>query len=66
MPETIDVHDLAQEDIQFIQRLVELLRGQTKKGRVEIEEKDVDKSGLTAHPSDVIGNLTREEIYDHL
>jgi hypothetical protein len=65
MASVIDVHDLPEEVAKLIQQLVECLR--QRAGRKPMaEEKEVGEVVFTAHPSDVIGDLTRREIYDHL
>jgi hypothetical protein len=67
MAETvIDVHDLPEKDVKVLQRLVELFRKRRLKeasGREETSGNDIE---LGTHPSDVIGSLTRREIYDYL
>jgi hypothetical protein len=64
MTANIDVHDLPEEDVKLIQGFVEFLREKAKTNEYKKEEGEEVK--FTAHPSDVIGKLTREEIYDHL
>ncbi|MBW2063383.1 MAG: hypothetical protein JRJ03_00480 [Deltaproteobacteria bacterium] len=67
MPDTLlDVSELEKEDIQFLKRLVEVLREQAKRKKAGAKEKDVDDKDFTAHPSDVMGKLSRREIYDYL
>lgn len=63
---SIDVRDLPEEEVKVIQKLVALLREKAKLKKAEVEEKEVEEIALAAHPSDVIGNLTRREIYDHI
>ena len=65
METAIDVHDLPEEDVKLIQDFVEFLREKEKTREVKKEEWE-DEVTFNAHPSDVIGKLTREEIYDHL
>lgn len=62
----LDVSELEEEDVQFLKRLVEVLREQAKRKKAGAKEKDVDERDFAAHPSDVIGELTRREIYDYL
>jgi len=64
MASIIDVHDLPEEEVRIIRELVECLRAKAKK-RTGVEE-ERQEVVFTAHPSDVIGDLTRREIYDHL
>jgi hypothetical protein len=66
MADTIDVHDLPEEDVKFIQELVELLREKARVRKAKMEGKELGETAFTTHPSDVIGKLTRREIYDYL
>ena len=63
MLNVIDVHDLEEEDVKFVEKLVDILRTQTKKKKEGDGKEDVV---LGSKESDVIGSLTRREIYDHL
>jgi hypothetical protein len=65
MAGVIDVRDLTEEEIKLLQDLVECLRAKAKK-RTGDEKQEVEEVVLAAHPSDVIGGLTRKEIYEHL
>jgi len=64
MAEIIDVHDLPDEEVKFVQRLVELLREKARieKGKAE-ERKEVV---FATWPLGVKGKLNRREIYDYL
>ena len=67
MPETIDVRGLDDQDIALLQHLADTLRRRAK------TEKEADRAVepeaaliFATHRSDVIGPLTREEIYEDL
>jgi len=60
MPDVIDVHNLKEDDARFIEKIVNLLRIQGK------EKKEKENIVLGSKESQVIGKLTRREIYDHL
>ena len=64
MAETIDVHDLPEEEIKLLQEFIEFLR---EKAKVR-EEATVEKEEIifAAWPLGVKGRLTRGEIYDYL
>ena len=64
MTETIDVNDLHEEQIKFIQDLVEFLREKGKREKAMVKE--AENIAFNAWPLGVRGNLTREEIYDYL
>lgn len=68
MKNTIDVHDLPDKEVQFIQQLVDLLRekaqGSTKKANRIITEKRIKLP--TYQLGAVHGTLSRSEIYDYL
>jgi len=69
MPNTIDVHDLTEEQVEVIQKLVELLRGKKLRDRLPkkgVEEAKDEGIVFTSWPLGVKGKLTREEIYDYL
>jgi len=61
----IDVRDLPEEDARLLRELADLLRR-----RAEVSKKKTKGKFrgvvLGTHRSDVIGGLTRGEIYDHL
>ena len=57
----IDVHDLREEDANFVQRMVEFLR-KTRKER----EGEAEEISFATWPLGVKGNLTRKELYDYL
>ena len=63
MSDFVDVHDLEVEDVKFIEKLVNLLR---IKGKEKEENKEKENIVLGSKESQVIGKLTRREIYDHL
>ena len=61
MTDTIDVHDLPEEDIRFLEKIVSALRKKAK--NVPGEKDDV---AFKVWPLGVKGKLTRSEIYDYL
>lgn len=63
MPNIIDVRDLNEEDVKFVEKLVNLLKTQNKGNKGYDGKENIV---LGSKESDVIGNLTRREIYDHL
>lgn len=65
MGDIIDVHDLPEEDVEFIEKLVELLRekAKTRKEKVPGEKEEIQ---FASWPLGVKGKLTRKEIYDYL
>ncbi|MEW6380046.1 MAG: hypothetical protein AB1611_10640 [bacterium] len=71
MVDSIDVHDLPEEEVKFIQEFTEFIRQKVRSNKVQkgeegIEEEITEEKALTAHSSNVIGKLTRREIYDYL
>ena len=65
MPDSIDVRGLNDQDIKVVQLLVDTLRSRTKSGREEAKASEPEDTLIFAtHHSDVIGPLTREEIYE--
>jgi hypothetical protein len=70
--ESIDVHDLPEEDARLIAQLVELLRRRAQQPGAEVEGADVpgetpeDESPFAIWSLGVKGTLSREEIYDYL
>ena len=63
MANIIDVHDLPEQDVKFVEKLVELLREKT---RMEKTKKEKEEINFAVWPLGVKGKLTREEIYDYL
>ncbi len=68
MENTIDVHDLPEKEVRFIQQLVDLLK---EKGQKDTERAVGKKLGKritlpTYQLGAVHGNLSRREIYDYL
>jgi len=64
MTDTIDLHDLPEDEVKLVKEFVEFL-----KRRVKIREKKTgEKEEITfaAWPLGVKGKLTRREIYDYL
>lgn len=66
MADTIDVHDLSDDEVKFIQEFVEFLREKMKMKKIKAEKKEAEEITFATHRSDVIGKLTRREIYDYL
>lgn len=58
----IDIHDLPNDDIKFIEKLVLFLR---EKARIK-KEYEKEKVDFASWPLGVKGTLTRKEIYDRL
>jgi len=66
MPDSIDVRGLDEQDVSLIEALVRRLRGKAAKEKTG-EEKEVEQELVFAtHHSNVIGKLTRKEIYEDL
>ncbi len=65
MTEIIDVRGLDEKDVQLLQSLVERLRKTGKKKKTQGEEVEHELVFAT-HRSNVIGKLTRREIYEDL
>jgi len=64
MAETIDVHDLPEEEIELLREFIEFLREKAK-----VREKATAKKEeiiFATWPLGVKGKLTRREIYDYL
>jgi len=62
--DTIDVHDLPEEDINLLQEIVEFLRKRAMlRQKKTTKEEKID---FASWPLGVKGKLTRKEIYDHL
>ena len=69
--ESIDVHDLPEDDAQLIAAFVEFLRSRYK-GQAEVQGIETQAQApqqdlnFTAWPLRTKGNLSREKIYDYL
>ena len=61
---SIDVSDLSDKDIKIVQEFVKMLRVRTRK-ELSLKSQD-EKIVFATRKSNVIGSLTREEIYDYL
>jgi hypothetical protein len=67
MIDNIDVHDLPENEVRVIQEFVEFIREKERRNKEKKAEGEViEEDTLTSHPSNVIGKITRREIYDHL
>lgn len=68
MKNTIDVHDLPEKEVQFIQQLVDLLKEKALEGTKKTIEKTPEKRIKlpTYQLGAVHGTLSRKEIYDYL
>jgi hypothetical protein len=70
METVLDVRDLPDERVEYLKNLITLWRKQNQDHPKEKSEKAVKEEDrdivFTAHPSKVIGRLTRQEIYDYL
>ena len=66
MKETIDVHDLPERDVRFLEELVGLLRQKKTVHAHDKTEHKETKIELEQGPLGVKGTLSREEIYDYL
>lgn len=69
MIEQIDVRDLPEMEVRFVQQLVDLLKAKTKEGAKKegVENTAGKKIKLPTYPLGAIqGNLSRREIYDYL
>ena len=62
--DVIDVKGLPDEDVKFIQGIVDFIRMKIKKAKGKGRKPKKENIRLTVHNSDVIGNLSRKEIYD--
>ena len=62
--DTVDVHELLEEDAKFVQAVVDLLRKKKRIKEMKTEEKET--INFASWPLGVIGKLTRKEIYDYL
>jgi G:T-mismatch repair DNA endonuclease (very short patch repair protein) len=67
MADTINVRDLPEEDVQFLERWVERLRAKARRERQRAEELEkMEEPVFAVWPLGVKGKLTREDIYDYL
>jgi hypothetical protein len=66
MENYIDVRGLKEEDIELLKELAVLLKQRVKAKKRKEKGVSRKKIVLGTHPSDVIGALTRREIYEHL
>jgi hypothetical protein len=62
----INLGDLPEEDVKLVQKVIEFLKERTKVKSTKREKIEAEEIVFVAHPSDVIGELTRKEIYDYL
>jgi len=62
MVTNLDVHDLPEEEVKFVQKIIDLFRAREKMKEEKIEE----KIEFATWPLGVKGKLTRQEIYDYL
>ena len=62
---TIDVHDLPEEEIRFVQNIINLLKERERIKKVEVGG-EKEKIAFASWPLGVKGKLTRQEIYDYL
>ncbi len=60
MPEMIDIRGLPEDDVRFVQKIVDVLRKRARESRGQ-EREDI---AFSAWPLGVKGKLTRQEIYD--
>lgn len=66
MGDVIDVHDLPENEVRFIQKLVNLIRRSAQK-KFPGEAAEGEKIEFLIRPlGEVKGNLSRREIYDYL
>jgi hypothetical protein len=64
VPDTIDVHDLTNDQIEALNALAEFYRQQAKRRKAEETREERENIVFATHPSNVIGKLTRREIYE--
>jgi len=62
MPAMIDVRGLPDEDVKFVEKIVEVL----KKRAGDTRDQEREDIAFSAWPLGVKGKLTRQEIYDYL
>jgi len=65
MPDVINVQDLTEEQVEALQKIIELFRKQGRKSKPG-EKTEEEEYLFAERSSDVIGKLTREEIYEEL
>ena len=64
MAKVIDIHDLPEEEVELVQKFVELLREKgKKKGEAATEKEKIHFGTWTLGAK---GRFTRKEIYDYL
>jgi hypothetical protein len=61
MAESIDVHDLPEEEVKFIKKLVELLGEKAKIKKAKTGDEEII---FGVCPLGIKGKLSRREIYD--
>jgi len=64
MTDTIDLHDLPEDEVKLVQEFVEFLKRRMKMRKEKIGEKE--EIAFATWPLGVKGKLTRREIYDYL
>lgn len=64
MPGKIDVHDLPDEQVKFIEEFIQFLREKTKKRGRKVKGKE--EITFASWSLGVKGGLRRSEIYDYL
>jgi len=68
MADTIDVHDLDDDDLEIVKAIVEKMRERVKRKRATQKGRKQGQGDeefvFGSRRSRVIGNLTREEIYE--
>lgn len=64
MTDTIDLHDLPEEEMRFVKEFVEFLKRRVKMRKEKTGEKE--EITFAIWPLGVKGKLTRREIYDYL
>jgi len=69
MPDTLDVRGLDEQDVSLLEALIERLRAKARKKKAaKPKERAAAEKELVfaTHHSNVIGKLTRKEIYEDL
>ena len=61
---TIDLHDLTEEEVRLVKDFVEFLKRRVKMKKEKTGEKE--EITFATWPLGVKGKLTRREIYDHI
>jgi hypothetical protein len=64
MTDTIDLHDLPEDEVKLVKEFVEFLKRRVKMRKEKIGEKE--EIAFATWPLGVKGKLTRREIYDYL